>query len=157
MAWEICVSVSAERGLGPTDDHRTREPAHRMSLGTLGLGAILALLVAIPVMATDAVFVAMPAIAETFSTDAGGVQIATTAYILSYAVVQLLYGPLSDRHGRRKVLLVALVTFTAGSALCAASTSLGWMTAARALQGIGAASGPTLVRALLRDRHGAED
>ena len=71
-----------------------------MNRSALGLSAILTLLIAIPVMATDAVFVA--------------VQIAMTSYILSYAVVQLLYGPLSDRHGRRKVLLVALVVFTVG-------------------------------------------
>ncbi len=128
-----------------------------MNRSTLAVSAILALLTAIPVMATDAVFVAVPAIRETFSSEPGGVQIAMTSYLLSYAVVQLLYGPLSDRHGRRTVLLVALVVFTAGSALCAAATSLGWLTAARALQGIGAASGPTLARAILRDRHGAED
>ena len=128
-----------------------------MSRSTLGLSAILALLIAIPVMATDAVFVAVPAIRETFSTDSGSVQIAMTSYLLAYAMVQLLYGPLSDRHGRRKVLLVALVVFTAGSALCATATSLGWLTVARALQGIGAGSGPTLARAILRDRHGAEN
>lgn len=127
-----------------------------MNRSTLGLSAILTLLIAIPVMATDAVFIAVPAIRDAFSADPGSVQIAMTSYILSYAVVQLLYGPLSDRHGRRNVLLVALVAFTAGSALCAAATSLGWLTAARILQGIGSGSGPTLARAILRDRHGAE-
>ena len=54
------------------------------------------------------------------------------------------------------MLLAALVVFTAGSALCAAATTLGWLTAARVLQGIGSGSGPTLARAILRDRHGAE-
>lgn len=125
-----------------------------MNLRALGLNAILTLLIAIPVMATDAVFVAVPAIRESFSADPGNIQIAMTSYILSYAVVQLLYGPLSDRHGRRKVLLVSLVVFTVGSALCAAANSLGWLIAARVLQGIGAGSGPTLARAILRDRHG---
>ena len=127
-----------------------------MNLSALGLSAILTLLIAIPVLATDGVFVAVPAIREAFSTDPGSVQIAMTSYILSYAVVQLLYGPLSDRFGRRKVLLVSLVLFTLGSALCAAANSLGWLIAARALQGIGAGSGPTLARAILRDRHGAK-
>ena len=127
-----------------------------MNLSALGLSAILTLLIAIPVLATDGVFVAVPAIREAFSTDAGSIQIAMTSYILSYAIVQLLYGPLSDRFGRRKVLLVSLVLFTLGSALCAAANSLGWLIAARALQGIGAGSGPTLARAILRDRHGAK-
>jgi len=127
-----------------------------MSRSNLGLSAVLTLLIAIPVMATDAVFVAVPAIRETFSASPGDVQIAMTSFILSFAVVQLLYGPLSDRHGRRKVLLVALSVFTAGSALCATATSLDWLIAARVLQGIGAGSGPTLARAILRDRHEAE-
>ena len=127
-----------------------------MNLSALGLSAILTLLIAIPVLATDGVFVAVPAIREAFSTDSGSIQIAMTSYILSYAIVQLVYGPLSDRFGRRKVLLVSLVLFTLGSALCAAANSLGWLIAARALQGIGAGSGPTLARAILRDRHGAK-
>ncbi len=127
-----------------------------MSRATLMVSAILTLLITIPVMATDAVFVAVPAIGEAFSADSGGVQNAMTSYIMAYAVVQLVYGPLSDRHGRRVVLVVALVVFTAGSALCAVAPSLGWLTVARALQGIGAGSGPVLARAILRDRHGAE-
>ncbi len=80
-----------------------------MTSVTFVFSAILTLLIAIPVMATDAVFVAVPAIRETFSADPASVQIAMTSYLLSYAVVQLIYGPLSDRHGRRKVLLFALV------------------------------------------------
>ena len=128
-----------------------------MNLSALGLSAILTLLIAIPVLATDGVFVAVPAIRESFSTDPGSIQIAMTSYILSYAIVQLVYGPLSDRFGRRKVLLVSLVLFTLGSALCAAANSLGWLISARALQGIGAGSGPTLARAILRDRHGAKE
>ena len=120
------------------------------------VSAILTLLIAIPVMATDAVFVAVPAIREAFATDPGAVQFAMTSYIVSYAVVQVVYGPLSDRYGRRKVLIMALTTFMVGSLLCAAANSLGELTAARAIQGIGAGSGPTLARAILRDRHGAE-
>ncbi len=124
--------------------------------GTLLVSAILTLLIAIPVMATDAMFVAVPAIRAAFEADPGAVQVATTSYILAYAVVQLIYGPLSDRHGRRTVLVGALIIFIAGSALCAAASSLGWFAVARALQGIGAGSGPTMARAILRDRHGAE-
>lgn len=124
--------------------------------GTLLVSAILTLLIAIPVMATDPMFVAVPAIRAAFEADPGAVQVATTSYILAYAVVQLIYGPLSDRHGRRTVLVGALIIFIAGSALCAAASSLGWFAVARALQGIGAGSGPTMARAILRDRHGAE-
>ena len=127
-----------------------------MTPGTVLLSAILTLLIAIPVMATDAVFVAVPAIREAFAADPGEVQVAMTTYVLAYAVVQLIYGPLSDRHGRRTVLLFALAIFVAGSILCATATSLGWMIVARALQGIGSGSGPTLARAILRDRHSAD-
>lgn len=124
--------------------------------GTLLFSAILTLLIAIPVMATDAVFVAVPAIRDTFSADPGEVQVAMTSYVLAFAVVQLIYGPLSDRHGRRKVLLFALTAFVIGSIMCAMATSLSWLVVARALQGLGSGSGPTLARAILRDRHGAE-
>src|SRR3954464_854909 len=59
------------------------------------------------------------------------------AYLLSSTVVAPLYGKLSDIHGRRAMMLVALGLFVAGSALCAMATSMEMLIAARVLQGIG--------------------
>ena len=62
-----------------------------------------------------------------------------TSYTLTLASLILLAGALSDRWGRRRVFLAGLGWFTVASVLCAAAPGIGWLIAARALQGIGGA------------------
>ena len=76
-----------------------------------------------------------------------------TTYMLGFAVGQLFYGPLSDRYGRRPVLIVGLVFFALTSAGCAFAGSIGGLIVLRILQGLGAASGSVLGRALTRDAY----
>ena len=73
--------------------------------------------------------------------------------MLGFAVGQLFYGPLSDRYGRRPVLLGGLVFFTAATFGCSFAPSIGGLIGLRILQGLGAASGSVLGRALTRDAY----
>jgi EmrB/QacA subfamily drug resistance transporter len=85
------------------------------------------------------VAVALPAIGRDLHASFAGLQWTVTAYTLTLASLILLAGALSDRWGRRRVFLVGLAWFTLASVLCAAAPSIGWLIAARAVQGIGGA------------------
>ncbi|MFM1818298.1 MAG: hypothetical protein RL364_1158 [Pseudomonadota bacterium] len=79
------------------------------------------------------------------------VQLTFSAYVLTYGALQLVYGPLSDRHGRRVVLLVGLALAAVGSLMAALSSSLEGLIFARALQGAGSAAGMVVGRSSVQD------
>jgi MFS family permease len=85
------------------------------------------------------VAVALPAIGRNLHVGFQGLQWTVTSYTLTLASLILLAGSLSDRWGRRRVFLAGLGWFTAASVLCAAAPGIGWLIAARALQGVGGA------------------
>ena len=86
-----------------------------------------------------------------FDTDQSGVQLTFSGYVAAYGVLQLLYGPLSDRYGRRPVLLLGLVLALAGSVLGALAPNLTVLTLARVIQGAGGAAGMVVGRSLIHD------
>jgi EmrB/QacA subfamily drug resistance transporter len=85
------------------------------------------------------VAVALPAIGRSLHAGFGGLQWIVTGYTLTLAALILLAGSLSDRWGRRRVFLVGLTWFTLASLLCAVAPGIGWLIAARAVQGVGGA------------------
>jgi EmrB/QacA subfamily drug resistance transporter len=85
------------------------------------------------------VAVALPAIGRNLHTGFQDLQWIVTSYTLTLASLILLAGSLSDRWGRRRVFLVGLGWFTLASVACAAAPGIGWLIAARAVQGIGGA------------------
>jgi EmrB/QacA subfamily drug resistance transporter len=85
------------------------------------------------------VAVALPAIGRNLDASFQALQWTVTSYTLTLASLILLAGSLSDRLGRRRVFLVGLGWFTVASVLCAAAPSIGWLIAARAVQGVGGA------------------
>ena len=98
----------------------------------------------------------MPGLQKVFGTTADTVQFVFTAYLLSLAAAQLVMGPLSDRFGRRPVMLAGLALFLAGTLLGLATNSIGWLIFARILQAVGSCAGMVLGRAMVRDVYGRE-
>lgn len=83
--------------------------------------------------------------------DQAAVQLTFSAYVIAYGGLGVLYGPLSDRHGRRRILLVGLAVAGVGSALGALAADLPTLVAARVLQGAGSGAGLVAGRASVQD------
>jgi DHA1 family bicyclomycin/chloramphenicol resistance-like MFS transporter len=86
-----------------------------------------------------------------FDTDQSGVQLTFSGYVAAYGILQVLYGPLSDRYGRRPVLLLGLGLALLGSALGALAPNLTVLTLARIIQGAGGAAGMVVGRSMIHD------
>jgi DHA1 family bicyclomycin/chloramphenicol resistance-like MFS transporter len=94
---------------------------------------------------------ALPDTARALGVSAGTVQLTITLYLIGLAIGQLLYGPVSDRFGRRPVLLGGLALFTLAGIATTAAPNAWMLVIARILQSIGACSGLVLGRAMVRD------
>lgn len=121
--------------------------------------ALIALLIAMTALAPVSlqIFIpALPAIQSSFDSSAGVTQLVLSLSILANAIATLLYGPLSDRFGRRPVVLIGLVIFVVGSGLCTIAPTISMLIAARIIQSAGAAAGMVLARAIVRDLYDRE-
>ena len=99
---------------------------------------------------------AITAVKKNFGASTGMTQLTMSLAMLSMAFFTVAYGGLSDRFGRKRVLLGGLVLFTCGAASCMAATNLPMLLAGRILQGAGAGCGVVLARAIARDVYGQE-
>jgi DHA1 family bicyclomycin/chloramphenicol resistance-like MFS transporter len=123
---------------------------------TTGLTALLGLLTAFGPVATDMYVPSMPDIGRQLAVGTSEVQLTLSAYLIGFAVGQIIYGPISDRHGRKPVLLVALAVFCVASLACAVAPSIDTLIAARALQALGGSGAVVLARAIVRDLYAGE-
>jgi MFS transporter, DHA1 family, multidrug resistance protein len=96
----------------------------------------------------------MPGMARALGTDFATVQLTLSLYLAAMAVGQLIVGPLSDRFGRRPVLLAGLFVFVIGSGVCATAPSVGILIAGRVVQALGGCAGIALTRAIVADLYG---
>jgi MFS transporter, DHA1 family, multidrug resistance protein len=94
---------------------------------------------------------ALPVAAADLHAGVGPMQMAISLYLLGLAAGQLVYGPLSDAYGRRRVLLAGLALFTLGGLAVACAQDLPTLLAARVVQALGACAGMALGRAIIRD------
>lgn len=117
------------------------------------LALVLGLLSAIGPFAIDMYLPALPEIGHSLGADVGAVQLSLTAFFLSLGLGQLLYGPVSDMVGRKPPLYFGLGLFTLASVGCALATDIHVLVALRFLQGLGAAAGGVIPRAIVRDLH----
>ncbi|MEQ9643543.1 MAG: multidrug effflux MFS transporter [Alphaproteobacteria bacterium] len=94
---------------------------------------------------------ALPQIAADFAVGSATAQLTLSLSLLAIALSTLIYGPLSDRYGRRPVLIVGMALFVAGGALSAVAGDIAWLVCGRVLQATGAAAGMVIGRAIVRD------
>ena len=118
---------------------------------TLAMTAVLAMLTALGPLSTDFYLPSLPDIVRVMQTDVAGAQATLSAFLFGFAGGQILWGPLSDRLGRRPVLLTGLGIFMVATLACALAPSIGALTLARAFQALGASGPIVLGRAMVRD------
>ena len=121
--------------------------------GTFALTALLAALTAIGPLSTDMYLPSLPDIARQLGAPTAQVQLTISAYLIGFAVGQIFYGPVSDRHGRKPVLLAALALYCVASLVCAMASSIDMLIASRFAQALGGSGGIVLARAIVRDLH----
>ena len=117
-------------------------------------GPLIANLVAQLAFGLLAMTICIPSMQEwgaIFGSTQAAVQLTFSGYVVAYGGLQLLYGPLSDRLGRKKILLRGIALGGFGSLLAAMATDLALLTAARVLQGAGCAAGMVVGRAMVQD------
>lgn len=111
----------------------------------------LALAMLLSSLGTSIANVALPALAQAFAASFQAVQWVVLAYLLAVTTLIVSVGRLGDLHGRRRVLILGTAVFTAASALGGFAPTLGWLIAARAAQGLGAAAMMALTLAFVGD------
>jgi DHA1 family bicyclomycin/chloramphenicol resistance-like MFS transporter len=119
--------------------------------GTFALTALLAALSAVGPLTTDMYLPSLPDIVRALDATTAQGQLTISAYLIGFAVGQIVYGPVADRHGRKPVLIGAIVLYCAASLACALSTSIEMLIVARFAQALGGSGGVVLARAIVRD------
>jgi len=108
-------------------------------------------------LSTDLYLASLPGLATVFNAPAATVQLTLSLFVLAFGGAQLIVGPLSDRFGRRPVLICGLSLYVLASLLCAVSPSIDLLIAARFIQALGCCSAIIIARAIVRDAYAPED
>lgn len=111
----------------------------------------LALLLGVQPVTTDLFLPALPAITDGFGASMAQAQLTLTALLLAFGISQLFWGPLSDRFGRRPILLVGLSIYVVAAVASALAPSMAWLIACRAVQGAAMGAAVMCARAIVRD------
>ncbi len=108
-------------------------------------------------VSTDLYLPAIPQLIESLAADVSQGQLTLSVFLMGFAVGQLFYGGISDRHGRKPVLYLGLLIYLAGTLGCIFAPDINTLIGARFVQGLGGASGPVLARAMVSDSHSRVD
>ena len=125
------------------------KPAQR--LGPVGLLGLLALLSAFIPFSMDMYLPALPKMAAALRTTSACINLTLILFMVSFSVGTLLWGPLSDRYGRKPTLLAGLLLFTLSGALCAVAANGYQLVVFRILQGLSGGAAPSMATALVKD------
>ncbi|WP_267245302.1 Bcr/CflA family multidrug efflux MFS transporter [Streptomyces sp. PR69] len=126
---------------------RAAAPRRAALLVTLVLGGLTAL----PPLSMDMYLPALPAVTDSLGAPAATVQLTLTACLAGMALGQLVVGPMSDRWGRRRPLLIGMAVYVAATAVCALAPTAELLIAFRLVQGLAGAAGIVIARAMVRD------
>jgi DHA1 family bicyclomycin/chloramphenicol resistance-like MFS transporter len=119
--------------------------------GTFALTALLATMTGIGPLSTDMYLPSLPDIARLLGASPAQVQLTISTYLIGFAVGQIFYGPISDRHGRKPVLLAAIAIYCLATLVCMLATSIEVLMIFRGMQAFGGCGAIVLARAIVRD------
>ena len=120
--------------------------------GKTGWLVLIALLTAFPALSTDMYLPALPTMAEHLGASLGLANLTLVLYFLFFGFSMLIWGPLSDRYGRKPVLLSGVGLYVVASLLCMSAGSIEQLLAFRAMQAIGSGASSTVALAIVKDR-----
>jgi DHA1 family bicyclomycin/chloramphenicol resistance-like MFS transporter len=125
---------------------------HRQKhLGDKGLIGLIAFLSAFVPLSTDLYLPALPGLTQYFQVTAETVNLTLILFFIFYAAGMLVWGPLSDKYGRRPILLIGLSVYSAAGLLCAASQGIGQLIVFRVLQAAGGSAASAVATAMIKD------
>jgi DHA1 family bicyclomycin/chloramphenicol resistance-like MFS transporter len=149
-------------GLSQKSDRPLLEPATNEQAKTearstpWGLLALLIAMTGVGSLSLNVLVPAIPGLAVKFQTDTASVQLTVSLYLMGLALAQLVFGPLSDRFGRRPVILAGLALATVASTAAIFAAGIATLIVARLVQSLGASTGQTIGRAIIRDLYDRE-
>ncbi len=121
--------------------------------GTFPLTLLLGLLTGMGPLSVDMYLASLPDMSRLLGAPTSQVQLTISFYLFGFAIAQVFYGPLSDRHGRKPVLLAALGVYVIATLACSLAVSIEQLIAARFAQAVGASGAIVLARAVVRDMY----
>ncbi|MCC3775438.1 multidrug effflux MFS transporter [Streptomyces sp. UNOB3_S3] len=136
---------------GTTGHTAVAEPEARARRTGLVVTLVLGGLTALPPLSMDMYLPALPEVTSALSSPAATVQLTLTACLMGMALGQLVVGPMSDRWGRRRPLLVGMVVYVLATAACAVASTVELLIGCRLAQGLAGAAGIVIARAVVRD------
>ena len=122
-----------------------------MAPNSLAFTVLLGAMSALPPLSIDMGLPALPQIASALAVSPSLTSLTLTLFIGAFAFAQIVFGPLSDRYGRRPMLLIGCLLYMAASVGCAFAPTIGILLACRLLAGTGAAAGTVLAYSIVRD------
>lgn len=138
-----------------SEEHEAPDAEHDEG-SVWGIELVLGGLAAVGPLSIDMYLPAFPEVARSFGVGEAEVQLSLASYFVGLAIGQLGIGPLLDRFGRKRPLLIGLVLYVLAGLACAAAPSLAWLVAARLVQALGGSACMVASRAIVRDlRSGA--
>ncbi len=120
-------------------------------LGSSGLIVLLALLSAFVPLSTDLYLPALPTMSKSLQAPADQINLTLTVFFVIFSAGMLIWGPLSDRYGRKPILLIGLSAYVLASALCSVTASVTALIAFRALQALGGSAAGAVASAIVKD------
>ncbi|MEN6444174.1 MAG: multidrug effflux MFS transporter [Methanoregula sp.] len=137
--------------MDPILEEETKPSTHQKYLGDRGLIVLIAVLSAFVPLSTDLYLPALPGMGDYFHVSVNLTNLTLILFFIFFSVGMLFWGPLSDKYGRRPVLLAGLALYIAASAACAVSWDIYHLIFFRILQAVGGSAGSAVATAMVKD------